>query len=102
MGYLQVGSPGSDLNCQIILGAFLPGTTQADINSYRVFNGAAVDAGSHIDWIISKARRNRFASGVQPGNVDLNYFRNTDRPESIAAGDSPMDWLQARQCVRAH
>jgi hypothetical protein len=94
MGFVIVGG---NVNCQLIMGAITPTTTQADFASYRVYNGVRADLGENVSWMITGARCNQFAIGVQPGNVTQSWFQNINSKESVQQGDSPLSWQQARQ-----
>ncbi len=98
MGFVIVGG---NVNCQIIMGAITPTTTNADFTSYRAYNGVRADAGENVNWMITQARCNQFAIGVQPGNVTRSWFQNINSREAIQQGDSPLSWQQARQWFKS-
>jgi hypothetical protein len=98
MGFVVVGG---NVNCQIIMGAITPTTTNADFSSYRAYNGVRANPGESVDWKITQARCNQFAIGVQPGNVTRSWFQSINSRDAVQQGDSPLSWLQARNWFNA-
>src|SRR5262249_34411324 len=51
MGFLEIGD---ELNCQIVMGAVTPSTTEADLSSLRPYNGVQAEPGDRVEWSVGR------------------------------------------------
>jgi hypothetical protein len=66
MGFLEIGD---DLNCQIVMGAVTPLTTDADLSSLRAYNGVQAEPGDRVQWSVGGTACRDDADTVTPGTI---------------------------------
>jgi hypothetical protein len=81
MGFLEIGD---DLNCQIVMGAVTPSTTEADLSSLRAYNGVQADPGDRVEWSVGSTACRADADTATPGTITQAWLDANNAEQALS------------------